>query len=198
MLSSIVYLVMRSLRMVGGSRSDAASTDVEIAVLRRQVARPRLRRRDQIFLAAAARVLPRSRWGSLVVTPQTLLRWHRELVRRRRTYRRARIGRPPIEQDLREAVLRLARENPRWGYVRIQGELRKLGIRIGASTTRRVLRAHGLHPAPRRNGPTWSAFLRRPRGSSLVTSSPWRPRGAGPCTCCSWSRWPRVGFMFWA
>jgi putative transposase len=69
------------------------------------------------------------------------------------------VGRPPIDPRLREAVLRLARENPRWGYMRIQGELRKLGISIGASTVRRVLQAHGLGSAPRRCGPTWSEFL---------------------------------------
>lgn len=94
------------------------------------------------------------------MTPQTLLRWHRELVRRKWTYRSRRPGRPPIDQDVRDLVLRLARENPRWGYVRIQGELRKIGIRIGASTVRRVLGSHGLSPASRRSGPSWSEFLR--------------------------------------
>jgi putative transposase len=95
-----------------------------------------------------------------MITPQTLLRWHRQLVRRKWTYRTVRIGRPPIDPELRETVLRLVWENPRWGYVRIQGELRKVGIRIGATTIRRLLRAHGLGPAPRRHGPTWSEFLR--------------------------------------
>jgi HTH-like domain len=112
------------------------------------------------FLAAAGRILPRDRWRSFLVTPQTVLRWHRELVRRKWTYRSAKVGRHPIDPELREIIVRLARENPRWGYVRIQGELRKLGIRIGATTIRRVLRAHGLGPAPRRCGPTWSQFLR--------------------------------------
>ena len=119
------------------------------------------RRRDRLFLTAASRLLPRERWSAFLVRPQTLLRWHRELVRRKWTFARRRSsGRPPIDPGLREAVLRLARENPRWGYLRIQGELRRLGIRVGATTIRRILRAYGLGPAPRRAGPTWSQFLR--------------------------------------
>ena len=165
---SILYLVMRRLlSLVTGSASDDVSKDVEIAVLRhqlrvlrRQASRPQLRPIDRAFLAAAARLLPRDRWSSFLVTPQTLLRWHRELVARKWTYRGAKIGRPPLDPEIRAIVVRLARENPRWGYVRIQGELRKLGIRIGATTIRRLLRAHGVDPAPRRSGPTWSQFLR--------------------------------------
>jgi putative transposase len=168
MVLSILYLMLRRLLgVVSGSRSGDAAKDVEIAVLRhqlqvlrRQVRRPSFRPLDRVFLAATARLLPRDRWTSLMITPQTLLRWHRQLVRRKWTYRTVRIGRPPIDPELRETVLRLARENPRWGYVRIQGELRKVGIRIGATTIRRLLRAHGLGPAPRRHGPTWSEFLR--------------------------------------
>ena len=166
MVLSILYLLLRRLlRLTAGSEN--AAKDVEIAVLRhqlrvlrRQVGRPRFRPADRAFLATAARGLPRDRWRSFLITPHTLLRWHRELVRRKWTYRRARVGRPPIDPGLREIVVRLARENPRWGYVRIQGELRKLGIRIGATTIRRVLRAYCLGPAPRRLGPTWSQFLR--------------------------------------
>ncbi len=166
MVVSILYFLFR--RGFGlTARSDEAAKDMEIVVLRhqlrvlrRQVGRPRFRPADRAFLAAAARLLPRDRWPSFLITPQTLLRWHRDLVRRKWTYGRARVGRPPIDPGLREAVLRMARENPRWGYVRIQGELRKLGIRIGATTIRRVLRTGGLGPAPRRGGPTWSQFLR--------------------------------------
>jgi putative transposase len=130
------------------------------AVLRRTVRRPELHDRDRAFLAAASRALSRDRWASFMVTPQTLLRWHRELIRRKWTYHRRTPGRPPLDPDTADLIIRLGRENPRWGCVRIQGELRKLGIRVGASTIRRILRRAGLGPAPRRTGPTWSEFLR--------------------------------------
>ena len=169
MVWSVLYLVLRRLiGRSGGRSSSVTSKEVEIAVLRhqlsilrRQIRRPHFRPTNRAFLAAASRLLPRDRWASFMVTPQTLLRWHRELVRRKWTYRRRKeFGRPAIDPEIREIVLRLARENPRWGYVRIQGELRKVGIRVGASTIRRVLRAQGLGLAPRRAGPTWTEFLR--------------------------------------
>jgi transposase len=167
MLISILYLLLRRLLRFG-PRCGKATMDLENAVLRhqlkvlrRQVGRPRYRPRDRVLLAAASRLLPRDRWSVFLVTPQTLLRWHRELVRRKWTFRSSRRpGRPAVDPELRDVVLRLARENPRWGYMRIQGELRKLGIRIGATTIRRILKAHGLGPAPRRSGPTWSQFLK--------------------------------------
>ena len=105
-------------------------------------------------------MLPRERWSSFLVTPSTLIRWHRELVRRKWTYGAKRVERPPMSPQVRELILRLARENPRWGCVRIQGEIRGLGIRVGATTIRSLLRRSGLGPAPRRNGPSWSEFLR--------------------------------------
>jgi transposase InsO family protein len=130
-------------------------------VLRRKNPVPRLRPLDRTLLAAASRVVPRDRWASFMVTPATLLRWHPELVRRKWTYPAARRpGRRPIDPNVRELIQRLARENPRWGCVRIQGELHKLGIRVGATTVRMLLRRTGLGPAPRRTGPTWSRFLR--------------------------------------
>jgi len=95
-----------------------------------------------------------------LVSPQTLLRWHRELVRRKWSYRHRSLGRPPLDPAARDLVLRFARENPGWGCVRIQGELRKLGVRVGATTIRSVLRRAGLGPAPRRGGPSWTEFLR--------------------------------------
>jgi putative transposase len=97
----------------------------------------------------------------MIVTPQTLLRWHRDLVRRRWTQAPRPSGRPPVERRVRELVLRLARENPRWGYPRIAGELLKLGICVSPSTVRRLLLAAGLKPAPRRGGPSWREFLRQ-------------------------------------
>jgi hypothetical protein len=120
------------------------------------------------FIAALARLLPHRRRHGFVVTPATLLRWHRELVRRRWTYPLGGAGRPPTGRVLRELVLRLARENPRWGYQRIVGELLKLGFRLSPSTVRRLLASAGLEPAPRRGGTSWSAFLRRQAASMLA------------------------------
>jgi putative transposase len=103
-----------------------------------------------------------------MVTPQTLLRWHRELIRRKWTYRRRGAGRPPVDPGTVDLIRRLGRENPRWGCVRIQGELRKLGIRAGASMVRRILRRAELGPEPRRTGPTWSEFLRAQGRAALA------------------------------
>jgi transposase InsO family protein len=169
---SLVYLLIRTLvaRMIGTGRRgrDDGAKDLEILVLRHQLrvlqptaGRPKLRPIDRVLLAAASRVIPRDRWVAFLVTPATLLRWHRELVRKKWTYRRTgRPGRPPIDAPTRALILRLARENPRWGCVRIEGELRKLGLRASATTVRTLLRAARLGPAPRRAGPTWAEFLR--------------------------------------
>src|SRR6266496_6040007 len=158
--------VRRFLREVGGG-SSVAALELENAVLRHQLAvlgrtvkRPPLRRRDRMLLAAASSLLRREHWSVFLVSPQTLLRWHRELIARKWTYRRRSPGRPPLDPSLRELVLRLGRENPGWGCVRIQGELRKLGIRVGATTVRSILRAAGVDPSPRRDGPSWNEFLR--------------------------------------
>src|SRR6266700_3157269 len=165
----LLSLVVRALaRLLAGRRSDDGSRELEILVLRHQLrvlrrkaGRPRLRPLDRALLAAVSRVLPRDRWASFMVRPQTLLRWHRDLVRRKWTYRSVRKpGRPPIDPEVRDLILRLARENPRWGCVRISGELRGLGIRVGATTIRILLRRQGLGPAPRRDGPSWTEFLR--------------------------------------
>src|SRR6266540_5463270 len=165
----LLSLVIRTLaRALASGRPDDGSKDLEILVLRHQVrvlrrkaGRPRLRPLDRVLLALASRVLPRDRWGSFIVTPSTLLRWHRELVRRKWTFGRGRRpGRPPLDPEVKALVLQMARENSRWGCVRISGELRKLGIRVGATTIRTLLRRNGLGPAPRRNGPSWSEFLR--------------------------------------
>ena len=163
----LVFLALRRVLRVFAGSSSVAALEVENAVLRHQLAvlrrtakRPPLRRRDRLLLAAAGGLLPRDRWSVFLVSPQTLLRWHRELVARKWTYRRRSPGRPPIDRELQELVLRLGRENPGWGCVRIQGELRKLGIRVGATTIRSVLRRSGFGPAPRRGGPSWGEFLR--------------------------------------
>ena len=131
-----------------------------MAVLRRQIGRPNYRPADRALLAALSRLLPRSRWDSFGVTPGTLLAWHRPLVARRWTYPRRSPGRPPIDDQTSALIVRLAKEDPRWGYRRIQGELAKLGVRLAASTIARVMKDHGLGPAPRRQGPTRRQFLR--------------------------------------
>jgi transposase InsO family protein len=167
-LFALVYLLLhRLVQLVAGS-SNHLNSDVEVVVLRhqlkvlkRQVSKPRLRRRDRVFMAAMSRALPRARWSSFVVSPQTLLRWHRELVRRKWTFKRISVGgRPPITDEVRALIVRMGRENPRWGCLRIRGELAKLGIRVSATKIRTLLRRAGLGPAPRRGGPTWSEFLR--------------------------------------
>jgi putative transposase len=114
-------------------------------------------------LAALSRLLPRSRWSVFVVTPETLLRWHRRMVRRHWTYPARPRGRPPIPDQVQTLIVRLATENPRWGYQRIRGELLNLGLRISSSSIARVLRANGLQPAPYRaaGSTTWRSFLRR-------------------------------------
>jgi transposase InsO family protein len=164
-----MYLLLRRVVwLIAGSSNNQMNAEVEVVVLRhqlmvlqRRVGRPRLRRRDRLFMAAISRAFPRARWSSFVVSPQTLLRWHRELVRRKWTFRRRSVGgRPPIPDEVRELILQMGRENPRWGCIRIRGELAKLGIRVSATKIRTLLRANGLGPAPRRSGPTWSEFLR--------------------------------------
>jgi putative transposase len=132
----------------------------EVAVLRRQGARPKLRAADRALLAAAACHLPASARGARLVTPRTLLRWHRALVRRKWSQSPGRRGRPPVPAEVRAVVLRLARENPRWGHRRIGGELAKLDLWVSPTTIRRLLARAGLGPAPRRSGPGWREFLR--------------------------------------
>src|SRR5947208_16663204 len=101
-------------------------------------------------MAGASRVLSRERWRSFLVRPETVLRWHRQLVARKRTRPHRPPGRPALDPEIRDLILRLARENPRWGYQRIRGELLKLGIRVSATTVAPLLRRQGLGTTPRR------------------------------------------------
>jgi putative transposase len=115
---------------------------------------------DRAVIAGLARLLPARRRLGLLVTPSTILRWHRQLIARRWTTPHTRPGRPAIPAGVRALVVRLATENPTWGYRRIHGELAGLGYQIGASTVWKVLNIAGIDPAPRRAGPTWAHFLR--------------------------------------
>jgi putative transposase len=175
MAFSVLYLAFRAL--LGALVRTRRGPDVkdiellvlrhELEVLRRQVARPKLRGADRALLAAAACHLPRQLRAARLVTPRTLLRWHRALVRRKWRQQAGQRGRPPVPAEVRAVVLRMARENPRWGHRRIGGELAKLGFGVSPSTVRRLLARAGLGPAPRRSGPSWREFLRA-QAASIV------------------------------
>jgi putative transposase len=164
---ALLGALVRSRRGLGAKDIELLVLRHELAVLRRQVARPKLRGVDRALLAAAACHLPRHTRGARLVTPRTLLRWHRALVRRKWRQPPGRRGRPAVPADVRAVVLRLARENARWGHRRISGELAKLGLRVSPTTVRRLLSRAGLGPAPRRSGPGWREFLRA-QAASIV------------------------------
>jgi putative transposase len=172
---SLCYMVLRWVLQLAALRfrsTDFKELEIvvlrhELAILRRRPRRPRMKWTDRIFLAAAGRLLPRARWRSFIVTPATLLAWHRRLVAKRWTYP-GRAGRPPIRREIRALVLRLARDNPRWGYQRIVGELKGVGFALSATTVRTWLRAAGLGPVGTRRGMTWREFVRAHRQRVLA------------------------------
>jgi transposase len=169
-LSKSAYVTLcRSIQLlVLLARGDAVK-DLEILVLRqqmtvlcRQTPRPRFEPADRAVLAAISRALPRARWSCFLVQPETLLGWHRRLVAGAWTYPHRGTGRPPLDQELQQLIVRLARENPRWGYQRIKGELLRLGIRVSATAIRTTLRRHGLVWVPEKS--TVGSELRVRRG----------------------------------
>jgi putative transposase len=164
----LTYLIVSRLLgwLVLLARTDA-DKDIEILVLRHQLAvlnrqtrRARISWADRALIAALVHRLPRHRRIGLLVTPATILRWHRKLAASCWTTNHRRPGRPPIPAGLRALAVRLATENPSWGYRRVHGELAGLGYQIGASTVWKILKAAGIDPSPRRSGPTWAQFLR--------------------------------------
>jgi putative transposase len=173
---SFVYLAVRTLfalvwLLARPRRSKELEILVlrhEVAMLRRQARQPRPTRADRALLAALSRSLPRIAWAGFPVKPETLLRWHRQLVARRWTYANRAPGRPPLESSLRELIVRLAEENGHWGYKRIVGELKGLGIAVSATSVRKVLLEEGLQPAPQRSHSSWRAFLRAHAASMLA------------------------------
>jgi putative transposase len=172
---SFVYWVVRrlfELLVLFGRSERAKELEIlvlrhELQVLRRQVGRPRLRTADRVLLAALGQLVPRKQRCSFLVQPATLLRWHRDLVRRRWTYGGRRRGRPPLASQTQQLILRLAAENPGWGYKRIQGELVALGMPLSASSVWNVLHRHGIEPAPRRASVSWREFLRQQAAAIL-------------------------------
>src|SRR3989449_691030 len=209
MASTLVFLFVRRVLWLVNLGPKPDDKDVEIAVLRhqlavlhRQVARPRYGPTDRLVLATLARMLPRERWSAFLVTPATLLRWHRELVRRRWTYAREPRVRRGLDPAVVELVLRLARENPRWGYLRICGECAKLEMKVSATSVRNILRRNGLGPAPRRGGPNSAAVLPSPastpcsrptvsglprRRCGLLVQTPMRSAGCAASGPSAWT-----------
>ena len=169
MLLKIVFLLMRWLlslailviRGDGEKNAELLALRHENAVLGRNAGRIRYDPADRAWFAALTRFIPRRRWAEVFpVTPATLLAWHRRLAARRYdTSRRRKPGRPATVRSIARLTIRLAHENPLWGYRRIHGELTKLGLTIAASTIYGILRAAGIDPAPRHSGPTWRQFL---------------------------------------
>jgi hypothetical protein len=171
-LSCLLYRLLCGLVRVLARRGGERELEIvvlrhQLAILRRGGKRPQYTTTDRALLAAASQLLPPERWSCFAVSPPTLRRWHRALLQGRRQRRRRRPGRPPLAAATRGLIERMARENPRWGYMRIEGELLKLGISVSATTIATVLRASGLGPAPRCIGPSWSEFLRAQAHSML-------------------------------
>jgi putative transposase len=163
----VLSLVVLLLRRSGSKEIEILVLRHELEILRRRQPRPCLQPADRVWLATLSRLLPRERWSAFGVRPETLLRWHRRLVARHWTYPHRHPGRPPTADELAALIVRMATDNSTWGYQRIQGELLHLGHRVAASTIAKVLKSHGIKPAPRRTSATWRQFLRQ-QAESIV------------------------------
>lgn len=166
MLFSILYSIVRLLLRIA-PETDSREREAEILVLRHQLAvlrranpRPKMRRRDRMLIAALAGLMSPDRWHGFLIQPATILRWHRELVRRKWTFKRKKMGRPPLSPAMVSLIIQMAKQNPGWGVIRLKGVLQGLGYRVGTTTIRTILRRAGIKPAPRRDGPSWAEFLR--------------------------------------
>ncbi len=178
-LRFVFLLTTRAASWLRLSRREETWKTAEILILRHQLAvlqrrqprRPNLTRADRALLATLLSVIPKARRQGLrlLTTPDTILRWHRDIVRRGWAARSAcgRTGRPATRRNIRALVRRLARENPDWGYRRIHGELAGLGVKVAASTVWEILKASGIDPGRRQTGPTWSQFL-RPQAEAIL------------------------------
>ncbi len=184
-LGRVLELIVLCCRSTKAKEIEILVLRHELAVLRRQHPWPRLQSKDRALLAALSRHLPRARWSVFLVKPETLLGWHRRMVRRRWSYASAPRERPPVPDPVQQLIVRLARENPRWGYQRIRDELLRLGCQVSASSIRRVLRAHGVDPAPRRAPTTWPSFLRRQAAGILACDLLHRRHRPAAATGCA-------------
>ena len=204
MLTKLAYRTLcRSLQLLALLARGDAAKDLEIlvlrhqlAVLRRQTSRLRLEPGDRALLAAVSRVLPRSRWSCFLVTPDTLLRWHRRLVAGAWTYPHRHTGRPLLDRDIQQLIVRLANENPRWATSesKVSSSTSACGSRPPRSVRRFAVtastRRHGGRPRP--GGRSYASRL---PGSWRATSSP-STSGSGGSTCCSLSNWTRDVYIW--
>jgi len=204
-LRLLYLIVLRVFGWIALLARSQASKDAEVlvlrhqlAVLRRQVAAPRPSWADRAIISALARLLPRHRRHHLFITPRTLLRWHADLVKRHWIYPKRGPGRPPIRPTIRALVLRLAAENPDWGYRHITGQIARLGRKVSPATVWAILKKAGINPALRRSDPTWAQFLKAQAAGILpATSSAPRQSCSRDCTASPWWSTPRDRSTSW-
>jgi putative transposase len=178
MLFALVYSLLRLLLDLVDVRLRVHDPEAELLLLRhqlrvvrRQVKRPQLNAADRTIIAALSQRMNRASVAGMLVQPETVLGWHRELVRRRWAafgHRRS-PGRPGLDPELQQLILRMAKDNPIWGCVRVRGELLKLGLRVSATAIRKLLRRNRIGPAPLRSRQTWKAFLRAQASAIVIT-----------------------------